>query len=175
MTPKIELIFEVDDNITTVSSVDPNITRRASVAEAETPGNWITWLPDQKNPYEATISGGYTSRDEALRAAERYVCTSDFTAPKSEPHPIWLDADGAWRLIKVTPLWPLIPSALMLDFAGGRAMLVRTWELKSKAKAVLKSYEKGAQPRVSVVERRVMSEDLAFGFRLEHNRAMLSL
>jgi len=175
MTKKIEFIFEVDGNITTVSSADPSITRRASVTEAETPGNWITWLPDQVNPYEATISGGYTSRDEALRAAERFVRTSDFTAPNSEPHPIWLDADGAWQLMKVTPLWPLIPSALMLDFAGGRAMLVRTWELKSKAKAVLKAYEKGAQPRVSVIDRRVMSADLAFEFRLKHNRAMLSL
>jgi hypothetical protein len=45
MTPKIELIFEVDDNITTVSSVDPNISRRASVAEAETPGKGVGGLP----------------------------------------------------------------------------------------------------------------------------------
>jgi hypothetical protein len=61
----------------------------------------------------------------------------------------------------------------MLDFAGGRAMLVRTWELKSKAKAVLKTYEKGAQPRVSVVERRVMPEALAFKFRLQINLALM--
>ncbi len=173
MTKKIEFIFEVDGNITTVSSADPSITRRASVTEAETPGNWITWLPDQVNPYEATISGGYTSRDEALRAAERFVRTSDFTAPNSEPHPIWLDTDGAWQLIKVTQLWPLVPSGLLLDFAGGRAMLVRTWELKSKAKAVLKAYERGAQPRVSVVERRVMPEAIAFKFRLQVNVALL--
>jgi hypothetical protein len=53
-------------------------------------------------------------------------------------------------------------------------MLVRTWELKSKAKAVLKTYEKGAQPRVSVVERRVMPEALAFKFRLQVNLASLS-
>jgi hypothetical protein len=174
MTPTIEFIFGVDGNITTVSSADPSITRRASVTEAETPGNWITWLPDQENPFESPISSGYTSREEALRAAERYVRTSDFTAPKSEPHPIWLDTDGAWQLIKVTQLWPLVPSGLMLDFAGGRAMLVRTWELKSKAKAVLKTYEKGAQPRVSVVERRVMPEALAFKFRLQINLASLS-
>lgn len=174
MTNKIEFIFEVDGNITTVSSTDPSITRRASVTEAETPGNWITWLPDHENPYESTISGGYTSRDEALRAAERFVRTSEFTAPKCEPHPIWLDADGAWQLMKITPLWPLVPSGLMLDFAGGRAMLVRTWELKTKAKAVLKAYEKGAQPRVSVVERRVMPEALAFKFRLQVNLASLS-
>jgi hypothetical protein len=61
----------------------------------------------------------------------------------------------------------------MLDFAGGRAMLVRTWELKSKAKAMLKTYEKGAQPRVSVVERRVMPEALAFKFRLQINLALM--
>ena len=173
MTPTIEFIFEVDGNITTVSSTDPSITRRASVTEAETPGNWIAWQPDHENQLEATISGGYTSRDEALRAAERFVRTSDFTAPKCEPHPIWLDTDGAWQLMKVTPLWPLVPSGLMLDFAGGRAMLVRTWELKTKAKAVLKSYEKGGQPRVSVVERRVMPEALAFKFRLQINLALL--
>jgi hypothetical protein len=173
MTPTIEFIFEVDGNITTVSSVDPSITRRASVTEAETPGYWITWLPDQENPYESTISGGYTSRDEALRAAERFVRTSDFTAPKSEPHPISLDPNGAWQLIKVTQLWPLVPSGLLLDFAGGRAMLVRTWELKAKAKAVLKTYERGAQPRVSVVERRVMPEAIAFKFRLQVNVALL--
>jgi hypothetical protein len=63
----------------------------------------------------------------------------------------------------------------MLDFAGGRAMLVRTWELKSKAKAVLKTYEKGAQPRVSVVERRVMPEALAFKFRLQINLALMQV
>ena len=173
MTPTIEFIFGVDGNITTVSSADPSITRRASVTEAETPGYWITWLPDQENPYESTISGGYTSRDEALRAAERYVRTSDFTAPKSEPHPISLDPNGAWQLIKVTQLWPLVPSGLLLDFAGGRAMLVRTWELKAKAKAVLKTYERGAQPRVSVVERRVMPEAIAFKFRLQLNLALM--
>jgi hypothetical protein len=61
----------------------------------------------------------------------------------------------------------------MLDFAGGRAMLVRTWELKAKAKAVLKTYEKGAQPQVSVVERRVMPEALAFKFRLQVNVALM--
>jgi|GEM_PF-3239745 len=173
MTPTIEFIFGVDGNITTVSSADPSITRRASVTEAETPGYWITWLPEQENPYESTISGGYTSRDEALRAAERYVRTSDFTAPKSEPHPISLDPNGAWQLIKVTQLWPLVPSGLLLDFAGGRAMLVRTWELKAKAKAVLKTYERGAQPRVSVVERRVMPEAIAFKFRLQLNLALM--
>jgi hypothetical protein len=173
MTPKIEFIFEVDGNITTVSSVDPSITRRASVTEAETPGNWITWLPDQENPFESPISSGYTSREEALRAAEKFVRTSDFTAPKSEPHPISLDPNGAWQLIKVTQLWPLVPSGLLLDFAGGRAMLVRTWELKAKAKAVLKIYERGAQPRVSVAERRVMSEAIAFKFRLQLNLALM--
>jgi hypothetical protein len=173
VTPKIEFIFGVDGNITTVSSADPSITRRASVTEAETPGYWITWLPDQENPYESTISGGYTSRDEALRAAETFVRTGDFTAPKGEPYPIWLDTDGAWQLIKVTQLWPLVPSGLLLDFAGGRAMLVRTWELKAKSKSVLKTYERGAQPRVSVVERRVMPEALAFKFRLQINLALM--
>ena len=173
MTPTIEYIFEVDGSITTVSSADPSITRRASVTEAETPGCWIAWLPDQENPFESPISSGYTSREEALRAAERYVRTSDFTAPKSEPHPISLDPNGAWQLIKVTQLWPLVPSGLLLDFAGGRAMLVRTWELKAKAKAVLKTYERGAQPRVSVVERRVMPEAIAFKFRLQLNLALM--
>ena len=99
--------------------------------------------------------------------------TSDFTAPKGEPHPISLDPNGAWQLIKVTQLWPLVPSGLLLDFAGGRAMLVRTWELKTKAKAVLKTYERGAQPRVSVVERRVMPEAIAFKFRLQLNLALM--
>ena len=173
MTPTIKFIFEVDGGITTVSSADPSITRRASITEAETPGCWIAWLPDQENPFESPISSGYTSREEALRAAERYVRTSDFTAPKSEPHPISLDPNGAWQLIKVTQLWPLVPSGLLLDFAGGRAMLVRTWELKAKAKAVLKTYERGAQPRVSVVERRVMSEAIAFKFRLQLNLALM--
>ena len=173
MTPTIEYIFEVDGSITTVCSADPSITRRASVTEAETPGCWIAWLPDQENPFESPISSGYTSREEALRAAERYVRTSDFTAPKSEPHPISLDPNGAWQLIKVTQLWPLVPSGLLLDFAGGRAMLVRTWELKAKAKAVLKTYERGAQPRVSVVERRVMPEAIAFKFRLQLNLALM--
>jgi len=173
MTPTIEFTFEVDGGITTVSSADPNITRRASITEAEMPGCWIAWLPDQENPFESPISSGYTSREEALRAAERYVRTSDFTAPKSEPHPISLDANGAWQLIKVTQLWPLVPSGLLLDFAGGRAMLVRTWELKAKAKAVLKTYERGAQPRVSVVERRVMPEAIAFKFRLQLNLALM--
>ena len=173
MTPTIEFIFEVDGNITTVCSADPSITRRASITEAETSGCWIAWLPDQENPFESPISSGYTSREEALRAAERYVRTSDFTAPKSEPHPISLDPNGAWQLIKVTQLWPLVPSGLLLDFAGGRAMLVRTWELKAKAKAVLKTYERGAQPRVSVVERRVMPEAIAFKFRLQLNLALM--
>ena len=173
MTPTIEFIFEVDGSITTVCSADPSITRRASVTEAETPGCWIAWLPDQENPFESPISSGYTSREEALRAAERYVRTSDFTAPKSEPHPISLDPNGAWQLIKVTQLWPLVPSGLLLDFAGGRAMLVRTWELKAKAKAVLKTYERGAQPRVSAVERRVMPEAIAFKFRLQLNLALM--
>jgi hypothetical protein len=173
MTPTIEFIFEVDGSITTVCSADPSITRRASVTEAETPGCWIAWLPDQENPFESPISSGYTSREEALRAAERYVRTSDFTAPKSEPHPILLDPNGAWQLIKVTQLWPLVPSGLLLDFAGGRAMLVRTWELKTKVKAVLKTYERGAQPRVSVVERRVMPEAIAFKFRLQLNLALM--
>ena len=173
MTPTIEFIFEVDGNITTVCSADPSITRRASITEAETPGCWIAWLPDEENPFESPISSGYTSREEALRAAERYVRTSDFTAPKSEPHPISLDPNGAWQLIKVTQLWPLVPSGLLLDFAGGRAMLVRTWELKAKAKAVLKTYERGAQPRVSVVERRVMPEAIAFKFRLQLNLALM--
>jgi hypothetical protein len=173
MTPTIEFIFEVDGSITTVCSADPSITRRASVTEAETPGCWIAWLPDQENPFESPISSGYTSREEALRAAERYVRTSDFTAPKSEPHPIWLDTDGAWELIKATQLWPLVPSGLLLDFAGGRAMLVRNWELKAKAKVVLKTYERGAQPRVSVVERRVMPEAIAFKFRLQLNLALM--
>jgi hypothetical protein len=173
MTPTIEFIFEVDGSVTTVCSADPSITRRASVTEAETPGCWIAWLPDQENPFESPISSGYTSREEALRAAERYVRTSDFTAPKSEPHPILLDPNGAWQLIKVTQLWPLVPSGLLLDFAGGRAMLVRTWELKTKVKAVLKTYERGAQPRVSVVERRVMPEAIAFKFRLQLNLALM--
>jgi hypothetical protein len=173
MTPTIEFIFEVDGSVTTVCSADPSITRRASVTEAETPGCWIAWLPDQENPFESPISSGYTSREEALRAAERYVRTSDFTAPKSEPHPISLDPNGAWQLMKVTQLWPLVPSGLLLDFAGGRAMLVRTWELKAKAKAVLKAYERGAQPRVSVVERRVMPEAIAFKFRLQLNLALM--
>jgi hypothetical protein len=173
VTPTIEFIFEVDGNITTVCSADPSITRRASITEAETPGCWIAWLPDEENPFESPISSGYTSREEALRAAERYVRTSDFTAPKSEPHPISLDPNGAWQLIKVTQLWPLVPSGLLLDFAGGRAMLVRTWELKAKAKAVLKTYERGAQPRVSVVERRVMPEAIAFKFRLQLNLALM--
>jgi hypothetical protein len=84
-----------------------------------------------------------------------------------------LDTDGAWELIKVTQLWPLVPSGLLLDFAGGRAMLVRNWELKAKAKAVLKTYERGAQPRVSVVERRVMPEAIAFKFRLQLNLALM--
>jgi hypothetical protein len=52
-------------------------------------------------------------------------------------------------------------------------MLVRTWELKAKAKAVLKAYERGAQPRVSVVERRVMPEAIAFKFRLQVNVALM--
>jgi hypothetical protein len=75
--------------------------------------------------------------------------------------------------MKVTQLWPLVPSGLLLDFAGGRAMLVRTWELKTKVKAVLKTYERGAQPRVSVVERRVMPEAIAFKFRLQLNLALM--
>ena len=147
--------------------------RRALVAEAETPGCWLVWLPDQQNPYESPISGGYASRDEAIRAAEPYVRTCDFTAPKREPRPIWLDPDGAWQLIKVTQLWPLVPSGLLLDFKGGRGMLVRQWELKGKAGEVLKAYKRGAQPRISVVERRVMSEATAFEFRLKVNLAQM--
>jgi hypothetical protein len=175
MTPTVEFIFEVDGNITTVSSVDPSITRRASVTEAETPGNWITWLPDQENPYESTISGGYTSRDEAIRAAERYVRTCEFTAPKGEPRPIWLNPAGEWQLIKITQLWPLVPSGLLLDFKGGRGMLVREWELKGKSQEVIKAYKRGAQPQISVVERRVMSEATAFEFRLKLNLAQMQI
>jgi rRNA maturation protein Rpf1 len=52
-------------------------------------------------------------------------------------------------------------------------MLVRNWELKAKAKVVLKTYERGAQPLVSVVERRVMPEAIAFKFRLQLNLALM--
>jgi ribosomal protein L10 len=61
----------------------------------------------------------------------------------------------------------------ILDFKGGRAMVVRTWEITPKTKAVLKAYENGAQPRVSVVERRVMPETIAFQLRVQSNLAKL--
>jgi hypothetical protein len=175
MKSTVEFVYEANDGITTVSSADPTITRRASAAEADTPGYWITWLPDQENPYESPISGGYTSRDEAIRAAERYVRTCEFIAPKGEPRPIWLNPAGEWQLIKVTQLWPLVPSGLLLDFKGGRGMLVREWELKGKSGEVIKAYKRGAQPQISVVERRVMSEATAFEFRLKLNLAQMQI
>jgi hypothetical protein len=149
------------------------IQRRVAVQPAATAGLWTVRLPDHENPYEATVSSGYTSQAEAQKAGEKFVLTGRFTAPKGEPTPVWLDDNGPWQLLKVDTLWPVVPTGLLLDFKGGRVMVVRTWEITPKTKAVLKAYENGAQPRVSVVERRVMLEAIAFQLRVQSNLAKL--
>ena len=82
---------------------------------------------------------------------------------------MWLDVKGPWHLLKVDTLWPVVPIGPLLDFAGGRTMVVRTWKINPKTKALLKAFESGAQPRVSVVERRVMPEAIAFQLRMQSN------
>ena len=171
MTTKNDLTFETTGDVTLISQ--EGIQRRVAVQPSATAGLWTVRMPDHENPYEATISSGYTSRAEAQKAGEKFVRTGDFTAPKGEPVPVWLDDNGPWQLLKVESLWPVVPSGLLLDFKGGRAMVVREWEIKAKAKAVLKAYENGAQPRVSVVERRVMTETIAFQLRVQSNLAKL--
>jgi hypothetical protein len=171
MTTKNELTIETTGDVTLISQ--EGIQRRVAVQPSATAGLWTVRMPDHENPYEATISSGYTSQAEAQKAGEKFVLTGRFTAPKGEPAPVWLDDNGTWQLLKVDTLWPVVPTGLLLDFAGGRAMVVRTWEITPKTKAVLKAYESGAQPRVSVVERRVMPETIAFQLRVQSNLAKL--
>jgi hypothetical protein len=172
---------EVVGEATTLSLEVDGITKRALVEPTARPGLWVVKQPDEENPYEVAISSGYASEPEALKVAEKLLRTGKPTAPKSEPFPIWLDDNGPWQLLNGTGLWPVIPSGLLLELSwvgegpnpGGVGILIRTWEMTGKTKAVRKAYEDGAQPRVSIVERRLIPATVFMQLKAQVSMALL--
>jgi hypothetical protein len=172
---------EVVGVATTLSLEVDGITKRALVEPAARPGLWAVKQRDEENPYEVAISSGYESEREALKVAEKLLRTGKPTAPKSEPFPIWLDDNGPWQLIHGTSLWPVIPTGLLLELSwvgegpnpGGAGILIRTWEITGKTKAVREAYEDGAQPRVSIVERRLIPAPVFMQLKAQVSMALL--
>jgi hypothetical protein len=172
---------EVVGEATTLSLEIDGTTKRALVEPAARPGLWAVKQPDEENPYEVAISSGYASEREALKVAEKLLRTGKPAAPKSEPFPIWLDDNGPWRLLNGTGLWPVIPTGLLLELSwvgegpnpGGVGILIRTWEITGKTKAVRKAYEDGAQPRVSIVERRLIPATVFMQLKAQVSMALL--
>ena len=172
---------EVDgDRITYTAQVDGE-TRRAQVRPAARLGLWAVELPDEPNPYERALSSGYGSQDEAARAAQHYLLTGRPKAPKGEPRPLWLDPDGAWEVAGCSHLWPMVPSALLVELrrrgadgeprSGG--VMIRDWELKGGVRAILDRYEAGEAQRVSIVERRLMPPAMVMQLKAQVSLAML--
>ena len=180
-SPLEEITFEVNGQATTLTLVTEGKAQRALVEPAARPGLWAVKQPDEENPYEVAISSGYTSEREAIKVAEKLLRTGKPTAPKSEPHPIWLDENGPWQLIHGTSLWPVIPTGLLLELSwrgegpnpGGAGVMIRTWELRGKTKAVRTAYEDGQQPRVSIVERRLIPATIFMQLKAQVSLALL--
>jgi len=145
--------------------------REITVQPATNAGLWAVGDYTQENGFDVTLSAGFTSREEALNAAQAWLLTGKESTPKSEPSPIWLDESGNWQLLRGTGLWPLAPNHTLLEIRwvgdgpapDGCGLLLRLNELDLPlARKVKRAYEGGAQPRVSIVERRVVSSAMFF-------------
>jgi hypothetical protein len=145
--------------------------REITVQPAANAGLWAVGDYTQQNGFDVTLSSGFTSREEALNAAQAWLLTGKESTPKSEPAPIWLDPEGNWQLLSGTGLWPLAPNHTLLELRwvgdgpapDGCGLLLRLNELDLPlARKVKRTYESGLQPRVSIVERRVMGSAMFF-------------
>ena len=148
-----------------------NDAREMTVAPATVPSYWAVSDYTQGNGFDVTLSAGFTSREEALKAAQAWLLTGKESTPKGEPAPIWLDPEGNWQLLGGTGLWPLAPNHTLLEIRwvgegpapDGCGLLLRVNELDLPlARKVKRTYESGLQPRVSIVERRVMGSAMFF-------------
>jgi hypothetical protein len=143
---------------------------------------WTVRIIGESNPFLATVSSGYTSQEEAAAAATALLRTKKPVAPKGEPRPIWLDETGNWTIGRARDLWPLAPGVALVDLrwvgAGpapdGDALIVAGWEREDWAtKSLVSAALDGAQPRVSIVERRLIPTAIAFAIRVEHAKLAL--
>ena len=146
-------------------------TREITVQPAPNAGLWTVGDYTQQNGFDVTLSSGFMSREEALNAAQAWLLTGKESTPKNEPAPIWLDPEGNWQLLSGTGLWPLAPNHTLLELRwvgdgpapDGCGLLLRLNELELPlARKVKRTYESGLQPRVSIVERRVMGSAMFF-------------
>jgi hypothetical protein len=172
--------FTLDPSVTLTESDGKSLLRRRdqttdareiTVQPATVAGLWAVGDYTQENGFDVTLSAGFTSREEALNAAQAWLLTGKESTPKSEPSPIWLDESGNWQLLRGTGLWPLAPNHTLLEIRwvgddpapDGCGLLLRLNELDLPlARKVKRAYEGGAQPRVSIVERRVVSSAMFF-------------
>ena len=145
--------------------------REITVQPAANAGLWAVGDYTQQNGFDVTLSSGFTSREEALNAAQAWLLKGKESTPKSEPAPIWLDPEGNWQLLGGIGLWPLAPNHTLLELRwvgdgpapDGCGLLLRLNELDLPlARKVKRTYESGLQPRVSIVERRVMGSAMFF-------------
>ena len=145
--------------------------REITVQPAANAGLWAVGDYTQQNAFDVTLSSGFTSREEALKAAQAWLLTGKESTPKGEPSPIWLDESGNWKLVDGAGLWPLAPNHTLLTIRwvgegpapDGYGLLLRLNELDLPlARKVKRTYESGLQPRVSIVERRVMGSVMFF-------------
>ena len=172
--------FALDPSVTLTESEGKSLLKRRdqktdareiTVQPAANPGLWAVGDYTQQNAFDVTLSSGYTSREEALNAAQAWLLTGKESTPTSEPAPIWLDPEGNWQLLDGIGLWPLAPNHTLLSLGwvgdgpapDGRGLLLRLNELDLPlARKVKRTYESGLQPRVSIVERRVMGSAMFF-------------
>jgi hypothetical protein len=172
--------FALDPSVTLTESDGKSLIKRRdqqsdareiTVQPAANAGLWAVGDYTQQNGFDVTLSSGFTSREEALNAAQAWLLKGKESTPKSEPAPIWLDDSGNWQLLSGTGLWPLAPNHTLLELRwvgdgpapDGCGLLLRLNELDLPlARKVKRAYEAGAQPRVSIVERRVMGSAMFF-------------
>jgi hypothetical protein len=172
--------FVLDPSVTLTESDGKSLLKRRdqqsdareiTVQPAANAGLWAVGDYTQQNGFDVTLSSGFTSREEALNAAQAWLLKGKESTPKSEPAPIWLDDSGNWQLLSGTGLWPLAPNHTLLELrwvGGGSApdgcgLLLRVNELDLPlSRKVKRAYEGGLQPRVSIVERRVMGSAMFF-------------
>ncbi|MEI7605677.1 MAG: hypothetical protein WCJ78_05835 [Chloroflexota bacterium] len=178
-------VFTLDARLTRTDSGDETILRKVdapdsggiTIKPAKNPGLWLVSDYTQPNGFDVTLSAGYTSIEEALNAAQDWILTGAEAAPAGEPTPAWIDEAGRWRALRFISLWPIGPrhGMLELEFLGegtpandGCALLLRQNEMELPgADAVLEALHNGIQPRVSIVERRLMPRSLFFEFRVK--------
>jgi hypothetical protein len=143
---------------------------------------WTVRIVGESNPFLASVSSGYTSQEEAVAAATALLRTKRPVPPKGEPRPIWLDETGNWTIGRARDLWPLAPGVVLVDLrwvgAGeapdGDGLVVAAWERADRAtKSLVSAALDGAQPRVSIVERRLIPTAIAFTIRVEHGKLAL--